>query len=148
MQNHSKARLAGLLLAAGLGGNVFASPTTNVWICAITTGIACYDDGTTGAAGLEGLAQPTFMRIDAGAKQVTLLAPTERRGEVSQLDTVRQIGQTWLLSGVEYGRAWNMIITEDGYMTLSATADGIVWSVFGRVVGEDELRMPARPDGK
>ncbi len=122
-----------LMLAGLFSGNVFAG---SVWLCAISSGVASYDDGTSGAPDLGGLKQPTFLRVDADAKTVTILAPEERRGEVSKADTVLQDGKQLILSGVERGRAWTLLIAEDGRMTLSITGDGVVWSVFGNAIVE------------
>lgn len=138
-----------VLLAAALSGLMcgaaWAGPT---WICSITRATACQDDGTTGEPDLGGLERPTFIRVDADAKQVTLLGPASRRGEVSKIDTVRQEGKTWILTGVEQGRVWSIVITEEGDMTMSATGDGVVWSVFGHAILEQDVAPGSRPPEK
>ena len=134
------AALTGLLCSAA-----WAGPT---WICAITRGTACQDDGTTGEPDLGGLDRPTFIRVDVDAKQVTILGPSSRRGEVSKIDTVQQVENTWLLTGVDRGRAWSIVISDDGHMTMSATGDGEVWSVFGHAILEKDLAHGDRPAAK
>lgn len=136
--------LAALLLGGFLGGSAFADP---VWICSITHAIASHEDGTTGEPDLGGLVRPTFLKVDVEAKQVTLLAPAARRGEVSKLDTVRQVGKTWILTGIEADRVFSMVIGPDGHMTLTATADGTVWSVFGHAIPEADI-TPKKEPGK
>jgi hypothetical protein len=136
--------MSALLLGGWLGGSACAGPT---WICSITRAIASHEDGTTGEPDLGGLARPTFLRVDAEARQVTILAPAQRRGEVSKLDTVRQVGTTWVMTGIEEDRAFSMVIGTDGHMTLTATSDGTVWSVFGHVMSELDV-APAKAPGK
>jgi hypothetical protein len=134
--NKCKQAMAVLLLGGWMTGTAFAGP---VWVCAITSATATHDDGSTGAPDLGGLARPSFLRVDVDAKQVMILAPAERRGEVSTLETARQVGKGWLLTGVENGRAWTLMITEDGHMTLTATGDGIVWSIFGHAIPIEKI---------
>ena len=88
--------------------------------------------------------RPTFMRIDAATKELTLLAPESRRGEVTKLETVHEKDGMHILSGVENGRNISLIITADGRMTLSVIADGVVWSVFGNALAEGD----AKPAGE
>ena len=42
-----------------------------------------------------------------------------------------------MFSGVESERAWSLVIADAGYMTLSVTMDGAVWSVFGSALPEE-----------
>lgn len=136
-------RVFGMVLGLSLlCGSAFAGPT---WICAITESIACTDDGSTGAPDLQGLERPTFLRVDVDTKQVTILAPASRRGETSRIETAKQEGGNWLLGGVEQGRAWTMILTEAGHMTLAITGDGEVWSVFGNTISLADLTVTESP---
>jgi hypothetical protein len=84
--------------------------------------------------------RPTFFRVDTAKKELTLLAPKSRRGEVTKLDTVVESEGQWLLTGVEHGRGLNVVITADGHMTLSVVGDGVVWSVFGHVLSAEEAK--------
>ena len=47
----------------------------NSWICAINEAVAVDEDGTIGPPEMDGLAAPTFLRVDADRKKITLLAP-------------------------------------------------------------------------
>jgi hypothetical protein len=123
-----------VLVSTVLSGNALAAPS---WICSINDGVQCDAQGTTGPPDLGGLTAPTFMRVDADSKQVTLLAPPDRSGEITPIDVVRRGDGIWVLSGVEAGRAWSMVISDKGDMTLSVTADGSTWSVFGHAMVED-----------
>ena len=126
--------LAGILLSVLWAGGVHAGP---VWICSITKTVECQDDGTVGEPDFGGLAPPTFFRVDTDEKKITLLAPESRRGEVTVIDRVLEEENIWVLTGVDNGRAWSMVISRDGYMTLSISYDGVTWSAFGHSMGEE-----------
>lgn len=126
------------LVASGLlVGSAWAEQT---WICAITSAVAVDEDGTVGPPDVGDKERPTFFRVDTAKKELTLLAPKSRRGEVTKLDTVVESEGQWLFSGVEHGRGLNLVITADGHMTLSVVADGVVWSVFGNVLPTDDAK--------
>ena len=126
------------LVASGLlVGSAWAEQT---WICAVTSAVAVDEDGTVGPPDVGDKERPTFFRVDTAKKELTLLAPKSRRGEVTKLDTVVESEGQWLFSGVEHGRGLNMVITADGHMTLSVVADGVVWSVFGNVLSADDAK--------
>ena len=126
------------LVASGLlVGSAWAEQT---WICAVTSAVAVDEDGTVGPPDVGDKERPTFFRVDTAKKELTLLAPKSRRGEVSKLDTVVESEGQWLFSGVENGRGLNVVITAEGHMTLSVVADGVVWSVFGNVLPADDAK--------
>lgn len=62
-----------------------ACPT---WLCSVGSAVAVDEDGTMGPPDLGERERPTFFRIDAGRKELTLLGPDSRRGEVTKLDSV------------------------------------------------------------
>lgn len=121
--------VANLLLC----GSVLAGPT---WLCAITSAVAVDEDGTVGPPDLDGLERPTFFRVDSAKKELTLLAPASRSGEVTPIESLQEISGGWLLSGVEEERPWSLIITEKGQVTLSIANDGVVWAIFGHALLE------------
>lgn len=126
------------LVASGLlVGSAWAEQT---WICAVTSAVAVDEDGTVGPPDVGDKERPTFFRVDTAKKELTLLAPKSRRGEVTKLDTVVESEGQWLFSGVENGRGLNVVITAEGHMTLSVVADGVVWSVFGNVLSADDAK--------
>ena len=108
-----------------------------VWICSNTRAVECGDDGTVDEPDLGGLKPVTFMRVDSTKMEITLLAPPERAGEVTVIDNALKEEGIWVFTGIENGRAWSMVISDEGYMTLSVTYDGVTWSVFGHSVVED-----------
>jgi hypothetical protein len=125
--------LLALLANLGMCGGAFAGPT---WLCAMASAVAADEDGTVGPPDLGGLERPTFFRVDADRKEVTLLAPASRRGEVTKIESVREVGGQWMFAGVEGDRAWSVIITEKGNVTFSIISDGSVWAVFGFAIPE------------
>ena len=126
------------LVASGLlVGSAWAEQT---WICAVTSAVAVDEDGTVGPPDVGDKERPTFFRVDTAKKELTLLAPKSRRGEVTKLDTAVESEGQWLFSGVENGRGLNLVITAEGHMTLSVVADGVVWSVFGNVLAADDAK--------
>jgi hypothetical protein len=114
----------------------------DAWICSVSSAVAVDEDGTVGPPDLGERERPTFLRIDPVKKELTLLAPASRRGEVTTLDLVHEVEGSWILSGVEHGRNVSIVITAEGRMTLSVVADGVVWSVFGHALPEGEAAEP------
>lgn len=110
----------------------------DAWICSVSSAVAVDEDGTVGPPDLGERERPTFLRIDPAKKELMLLAPASRRGEVTKLDMVHEAEGSWILSGVEHGRNVSIVITPEGRMTLSVVADGVVWSVFGHALKEGE----------
>ncbi|MFM7244956.1 MAG: hypothetical protein ACKO40_12405 [Planctomycetaceae bacterium] len=124
-----------------------ASRAEQSWLCSVTSAVAVDEDGTIGPPDLGDRERPTFMRIDVEKKELTLLAPESRRGEITKLETMHEKDGMHILSGVENGRNISLIITADGRMTLSVIADGVVWSVFGHALAEGEAK-PAEGEAK
>lgn len=114
----------------------------DAWICSVSSAVAVDEDGTVGPPDLGERERPTFLRIDPAKKELMLLAPASRRGEVTKLDLVHEAEGSWILSGVEHGRNVSIVITPEGRMTLSVVADGVVWSVFGHALKEGEAAEP------
>lgn len=110
------------------------------WICSVTSAVAVDEDGTVGPPDLGERERPTFFRLDADKKELTLLAPESRRGEVTKLDAVHDVNGQRVFSGVEHGRVVSVIVSTDGRMTLSIISDGVVWSVFGHALPEDRAQ--------
>lgn len=132
----TRAMVIGLVtLAAGLaaGGSAWAGET---WLCSVASAVAVDEDGTVGPPDLGDKERPTFFRLDAEKKELTLLAPESRRGEVTKLETVHRSEGVSVFSGVENNRGVTVVVAGDGRLTLSIIADGVVWSVFGHALAE------------
>jgi hypothetical protein len=129
--------LVTLAATVALCCNAWAEQT---WLCSIGSAVAVDEDGTVGPPELGEKDRPTFFRVDAAKKELTLLAPASRRGEVTKIEMVHESEGQRLFSGVEHGRSLNLIIADDGRMSLSVLGDGVVWSVFGHVLPEGEAK--------
>lgn len=123
--------LAALTAALVADGGAHAG---EAWVCSVTSAVAVDEDGTIGPPDLGDRERPTFFRVDAEKKTLTLLAPESRRDEVTKLDTVHEAAGAHVFSGMEHGRSVSLIITPEGRMTLSIVSDGVVWSVFGHAL--------------
>jgi len=110
------------------------------WLCSVASAVAVDEDGTVGPPDFGERERPTFFRVDAEKKELTLLAPASRRGEVTKLDAVHTIEGAHIFSGVENGRSVSLIITAEGRTTLSIVADGVVWSVFGHSLPDEAAK--------
>ena len=106
------------------------------WLCSVASAVAVDEDGTVGPPDLGDRERPTFFRLDADKRELTMLAPESRRGEVTKLEAVREVDGQRVFSGVENGRVINIILAGDGRMSLSVIHDGVVWSVFGHALAE------------
>ena len=124
----------GVFLAIALSASASAEP---VWICSIVEGIECWDDGECGAPDMGGLEPATFLQVDLNRKQITIMAPDSRKGEITEIDVFEKVEGMWVIAGIEAGRAWSMVISDEGFMTLSASGDGTTWSAFGHSLPAD-----------
>jgi hypothetical protein len=124
----------GMFLVVALCGSASAEP---VWICSITEGVETWDDGTCHPPNFGGLAMPTFLKVDLNRKQITLMAPESRRGEITEIGVFQKGDGKWVIAGIEEGRAWSMVISDAGHMTLSVSGDGTTWSAFGHTMPAD-----------
>lgn len=130
-------RIVLLTLAANLmmSGGARAEQT---WLCAVSSAVAVDEDGTVGPPDVGDRERPTFFRVDSAKKELTLLAPASRRGEVTKIELVHEADGHRVFSGIEHGRSLNLIINAEGRLSLSVLGDGVVWSVFGNVLPEGE----------
>jgi hypothetical protein len=133
MKNAMTMILLALVMNLVVCGGAWAEQT---WLCSIGSAVAVDEDGTVGPPDLGEKERPTFFRVDAAKKELTLLAPASRRGEVTKIDMVNESQGQRIFSGVENGRSLNLIIADDGRMSLSVLGDGVVWSVFGNALPE------------
>jgi hypothetical protein len=110
------------------------------WLCSVSSAVAVDEDGTVGPPDFSERERPTFFRVDAEKKELKLLAPASRRGEVTKLELAHEAEGVRVFSGVENGRGVNLVITDAGHMTVSIVSDGAVWSVFGHALLEEHLK--------
>ena len=122
------------VLVVALCASASAAP---VWICSITEGVETWDDGTSHPPNFGGLEPATFLRVDLNGKQITIMGPESRRGETTEIGVFEKADGKWVIAGIEEGRAWSMVISDDGHMTLSVSGDGTTWSAFGHSMPAD-----------
>ena len=78
---------------------------------------------------------PAFIRVDVEESTITILSPPSRRGETTQILGMESGGDHIVLTGIEAGRGWSMVIAiSDGNMTLSATDDGVAFIGRGKCI--------------
>lgn len=145
MKNAMTMTLLAVAITLSLCGGAWAEQT---WLCSIGSAVAVDEDGTVGPPDLGDKERPTFFRVDRAKKELTLLAPTSRRGEVTKIDMVHESQGQRMFSGVENGRSLNLIIADDGRMSLSVLSDGVVWSVFGHALPESEPKAALAEETK
>ncbi len=78
---------------------------------------------------------PGFVYVDVESSTINILSPPSRRGETTQILGMERTGDHIILTGIEAGRGWSMVIAiSDGDMTLSATDDGFMFIGRGKCI--------------
>jgi hypothetical protein len=121
-----------LVLVTLLVLSVTSAASAETWICSVQEIVECSDDGKCGPPDFGGVQPATFFQIDTDRKLVTLLAPEERRGETTEIHSLLAVEDGWLLAGVEIERAWSLVISGNGDLTISITMEGATWTGFGK----------------
>jgi hypothetical protein len=126
-------RIAGFLL--GLGVVAFAAHADpengGSLICAATHSVECDGSDEECEQGQSDTINfPQFFRVDFNKREMHILDPG-RRGEVTHI--ARSESRGWIiLQGVEEGRPWSMLITEQtGRFSLVVNEDDAAFNVFG-----------------
>ena len=99
MMKASKVFVMTLVAAWIACGSAWAGQT---WLCSVSSAVAVDEDGTVGPPELGDRERPTFFRVDATKKELTLLAPASRRGEVTKLETAHAAEGTHVFTGIRY----------------------------------------------
>ncbi len=121
----------GLLAAVPMADDI-------AYLCSIVRGVECNELLECGPPELDRPAV-TFLRVDPDADLITLLAPEERRGELTHIGTKSRDGSNLIMAGVEAGRAWTMILSEaDGKMALTINFGDAGYVVFGACMPADQ----------
>ena len=114
-------------------------PIDGPLVCSLARAIECASDLSCGAP--EFLRTPaSFIYVDFDARAVTLLAPEERRGEVTRIIGLEQREDRVLLTGIQGDRSWSVMILDDGAMSLTVAAEASGFVVFGRCLPADKTR--------
>ncbi len=121
-------------------GLQYATPIADdiAYLCSIDRGVECNELLECGPPQPERPA-PTFLRVDPDADIITLLAPEERRGELTHIGAKSRNGSNLIMTGVEAGRAWTMILSEaDGKMAFTINFGDAGYVVFGACMPADQ----------
>jgi hypothetical protein len=106
------------------------------YVCSLNKGVECDGDLNCGPPAPQ-LPPPTFVHVDLDDNLITLLAPTERRGETTQIRAVERDGDRVIMTGIEAGRSWSMILSEtDGSATITVNFGDAAMVVFGQCMPE------------
>lgn len=125
--------LVPLLTAAAVPG------AEDQYVCSLTKVVECDGDLNCGPPAPQ-LPPPTFIHVDLDDSRITLLAPAERRGETTQIRAMERDGDRVIMSGIEAGRGWSMILSEtDGSATITVNFGDAAMVVFGQCIPEDEV---------
>ena len=112
-------------------------PIDGPLVCSLARAIECASNLSCGEP--EFLrTPPSFMYVDLDAMAVTLLAPEERRGEITHITGMERREGRVLLSGIEGDRSWSVVILVDGSMTLTIAAEASGFVVFGQCLPADQ----------
>jgi hypothetical protein len=123
--------MAPVLMASG------SLPIDGPLVCSLARAIECASDLACGAP--EYLRPPpSFIYVDFDAMAVTLLAPEERRGEVTRISDMEQREDRVLLIGIDGDRSWSVMILDDGTMSLTVAAEDSGFVVFGQCLPADQ----------
>jgi hypothetical protein len=100
-------------------------------LCAVTDSDICVEDGACVEGDAEDVRAPRFVRLDVKAKKIEIL-DAGREGEVTSVDRVVRSEGRLILQGVEEGRGWTLLVSENtGETTLSVSDDGGAFVTFG-----------------
>jgi len=124
--------LAPLLTAAAVpdGGDQY--------VCSLVRAVECDGDLNCGPPAPQP-PPPTFVHVDLEGQSITLLAPAERRGETSQVRAMERDGDRVVMSGIEAGRTWSMILSEtDGAATITVNFGEAAMIVFAQCLPEEQ----------
>jgi hypothetical protein len=135
-----KLHIAVALLACGLAVLTTSSAVASPLVVAITGAVECSEGDACGPPAFGQVTPATFLHVDIEKKVITLLAPASRRGETNSIDQSLETPDGWLLCGLQSNRVWSMVISRDGYMTLSLTMDGTTWTAYGNVIPIDQVK--------
>ncbi len=129
--------LAPLLLAASLPAEIEVNEES--YVCSLKRGIECDSELNCGPPAPQ-LPPPTFLHVDTEDSLITLLDPPERRGETTQIRVMEDEGDRLIMSGIEAGRSWSMILSKaDHSAAISINLGDAVLVVFGQCIPEDQV---------
>ena len=133
---------AGLSAVAAFLAAVGVAAQSTTLVCSVTQGLEC-DSALDCGLPAQPVPPPTFIHIDLDAGLITLLAPEERRGEVTQVQASTTADGQTALAGAEAGRAWGIVLDEsDLSLSVTITEEDAGMVAFGRCIPSDQTSPP------
>ena len=109
------------------------------FICTPAQAVEC-DTELDCAPPIPELTPPTFFHVDLDERVITLLGPSERRGETTEIEHLQRGADRVIIGGIEAGRGWSMNFSESGgRYTLTVNLGDAGWVVFGQCTPADQL---------
>lgn len=100
-------------------------------ICAVIETFECAPGDECQRGGNEYTGIPRFLRIDFKEKKIRRNME-DGKVRTTQIERMTRVGGKLILQGIEEGKAWSMMITEDkGKMTVVASDGQIGFIIFG-----------------
>lgn len=100
-------------------------------LCAVTHTVECGNDREC----LEGRAVdiyiPTFLEIELEKREIAS-TDEDRKEEITSIDTMKQVGDRLILTGIDGNRGWTTVISiNTGEMTMTIADPDLVFGLFG-----------------
>ncbi len=100
-------------------------------ICAVIETFECAPGDECQRGGNKYTGIPRFLRIDFKEKKIRR-SMKDGKARTTQIERMTRVGGKLILQGIEEGKAWSMLITEDkGKMTVVASDGQIGFIIFG-----------------
>lgn len=112
------------IVSAGFDGS---SPL----LCAVIDVLECSADGNCERGSAESVNIPQFVKIDFAEKKITEAVASEQKKSTA-IKNLENIDGKLIMQGVEKGRAWSIIISEEtGKMSVAVSEDRFGFVIFG-----------------
>ena len=112
------------VMSAGLDGS---APL----LCTVIDVLECGADANCERGSAESVNIPQFVKIDFKGKKITEAVESEQKKSTT-IKNLEHIDGKLIMQGVENGRAWSIIISEEtGKMSVSVSEDRFGFVIFG-----------------
>ncbi len=101
-------------------------------LCTAAIVIECDSEGLCDPGSAESADLPHFITVDLGARTIGTTEPNNSE-RISKIRSLERGSGRLILSGIENGRTWGIVISEQtDAMTATVTDDGTGFAVFGK----------------
>ena len=104
-------------------------------LCAVVDAEQCPSKGACNTVDTDEMNFPRFFVVDFGAGQLHGKRPDGSEASSAIRSRFRQDDRA-MLQGVENGRAWSLVIADEGAFVLSAADIGASFAIFGHCINE------------